>query len=165
MTKEEFFQNNDKILSAEIYLTDNLDNLLNEMETNHWCLNIDPKTAKNIEKQELKDFLKNVIENRKSQLEKSSMNIDLVFYIWFDQFSGNLHFNLINSKHEKLPFDSELNFVDSIDKIIEKFLDSTYLDYLEKASWEELENNSNEKNNRLNIYKEIIEKTRKHNNI
>ncbi len=163
MTKEEFFESIDKIVYAEIHLTDDLDDLLNEMETNHWCLEIDSKTAKNIEKCELNDFIKRVIKNRRSQLEKSNLDIKLVFYSWLDKLSGSLHFGLINSKHKELPFDSKLNLVNSIDKIIEKFLDSDYLDYLEKASWEALENDLN--NNELDVYKEIIEKARKQNNV
>ncbi len=165
MTKEAFFESIDKILYAEIHLADNLNDLLNEMEINHWCLNIDSKTAKTIEKHELNDFIRRVIKNRRSQLEKSNLDINLVFYIWFDQLSGNLHLNLINSKHKTLPFDSKLNFVNSTDKIIEKFLDSDYLEYLEKASWEELENGLNNNNNVQDVYKEVIEKAPKQNNI
>jgi len=165
MTKEEFFENIDEILYAKIYLTDSLDDLLNEMVANHWHLNIDSKTVKNIEKQELNDYIKRVIENRKSQLKKSTMEINLVFYAWFDKLSGNLHFNLINSKHKKLPFSSNINFVYSINNIIEKFLDSDYQDYLEKSSWEELESKLKEGKNELDVYKKIIKKARKHNNV
>lgn len=158
MTKKEFFESIDEMLYAEIFLTDNLDELLNETGINHLSMSIDSETAKNIENYELEDFLKRVIKNRKTQLEKSNKDMDLVFYSWFDELSGRLHFDFINSKHEKLPFNSELNFVDSINIIIEKFIDTDYLDYLEKASWEELEDSLDEDNHALDVYKEIIKK-------
>lgn len=162
MTKEEFFENINEIISDKIYLTDSLDKLNEEIETNKWSIGIDFKTAKVIGNEDLKKFLGKVIQNRIEQINKSKLNINLIFYLWFDTQAGNLNLNFINTKHEKLPFGAELEFTDSMDTIINDFLNSRYL---EGIPFDELENVSDdaiakEKNDyKLKVYQEEIVKT------
>ena len=164
MTKEEFFGNIDEIISDKIYLTDNLDELNKEIENNHWSIGIDSDTAKNVKNEDLRDFLRKVVKNRIAQLDKSDKNIDLTYYSWFDEQAGNLNLNFINSRHKKLPFKAELEFVDSIDTIISDFLNSKYLDGI---PWDELEDISGdsdvkeETDIKLKVYKEEIAKSTK----
>ena len=112
MTKDEFFENINEIISDKIYLTDNLDELNKEIENNHWSIAIDSDTVKFIEKDDLLYFLRKMIKNRISQLHKSELDMDLIFYTWFDEQTGNLNFNFINSRHENLPFRAEHKFTD-----------------------------------------------------
>ena len=56
------------------------------------------------------------------------MDINLIYYLWFDEQAGQLRFNFINSNHDKLPFGCKLVFVDSEKEIIDDFLNSNYLD-------------------------------------
>ncbi len=80
MTKEEFLDNLNDIISDRIYLTENLDELNKEIETNHWSIGIDSETAKQIDSNDLRNFLIKVVSNRIEQLEKSDKHLDLLFY-------------------------------------------------------------------------------------
>jgi hypothetical protein len=163
MTKEEFFQNLDEIVSDEIYLTESLDELDKEIQANHWSIGIDSDTAQLINNHDLQDFLRKVIQNRVKQLEDSDKKMGLLFYIWFDEQACNLNFNLINSEHERLPFGAKLELVDSIDQVINDCLKSKYLDGI---SWNELKDVSGEMDNndeiefKLKVYKERIKNTK-----
>ena len=169
MTKKEFFEKINEIKSDKIYLTENLNELNKEIEINHWSIGVDSETAKKINNNDLEDFLRKVVQNRISQLDKSDKNMGLIFYSWFDEQAGNLNFNFINSGHENLPFGAELEFVDSLDTIISDFLNSRYLDGI---PWEELEDvtgdsDVNEETDfklkvyKLKVYKEVIVKSTK----
>ena len=65
---------------------------------------------------------------QKQQLQQSDVDINLLYYLWFDEQAGQLRFNFINSNHDKLPFRCKLVFVDSEKEIIDDFLNSNYLD-------------------------------------
>jgi dynactin complex subunit len=164
MTKAEFFKNLKEIVTDNIYLTENIDELNKEIENNHWSIGIDSYTAKNVKNEDLKVFLRKVVKNRIAQLDNSDKNMDLIFYSWFDEQAGNLNLNFINAVHEKLPFKAELEFVDSIDAIINDFLNSGYLDGI---PCNELENSlgdfddNDETDFKLKVYKEKIIKSTK----
>ncbi len=160
MTKEEFFKSISEIETDEIYLTETLDELSKEIEINHWSINTDSETAMNIEKADLHNFLRKVVDNRTMQLENSDKNMDLLFYLWFDEQAGNLHFNFINYKHETLPFGAKIDFEESIDAIIGDFLNSKYLDGI---LWNEIEDSEENDNTEyiVKVYKEKIVKSTK----
>lgn len=166
MTKTDFLKNIKDIVTDKIYLTENLDELDKEIENNNWSIGIDIDTAKNVKNKDLKVFLSDVIKNRIVQLENSDKNMDLIFYSWFDEQAGNLNLSFINACHEKLPFNAEIEFVDSIDAIISDFLGSGYLDGI---PWDELEETSgysdenNENGFKLKVFKEKIIKSTKTN--
>ncbi|MBX0335379.1 hypothetical protein K3G39_19260 [Pontibacter sp. HSC-14F20] len=105
-------------------------------------------------------FLNRVCENRVEQLGLSTVNADLLFYLWFDEQSGNLHFNFINSNHQKLPFNSEIELVANEASIVEEFLCSTSVDGIE---WEELQDLDDSfegtmKVHRVNVYKKVLKR-------
>lgn len=161
MTKQEFFENINEIITDKIYLAEKLDELNKEIEINHWSIGIDTETAKTIENNDLGDFLRKVIKNRISQLDKSDKNMDLIFYSWFDEQAGNLNLNFINSGHENLPFSTELEFVDSLDTIISDFLNSRYLDGIPLDELEDDSEDIEEIDFKLKVYKEDILKSTK----
>uniref|UniRef100_UPI00404A99EE hypothetical protein n=1 Tax=Flavobacterium sp. TaxID=239 RepID=UPI00404A99EE len=156
MTKEAYFENLDEIISEKVYLTENLDALDKEIENNHGSIGIDFDVAKQINKNDLRDFFKKLIENRFEQLNKSGKIMDLIFYTWFDEQAGNLNFNFINAGHENLPFGAKLELVDSIDIILSDFLNSKYLVGI---PWDELQDFSSdfddnyERDFKLRVYK------------
>lgn len=163
MTKEEFFQNLDDIVSDKIYLTESLDELDKEIQANHWSIGIDSETIQLINKHDLKDFLQKVIQNRVKQLEESDKKMGLLFYSWFDEQAGNLNFNFINSEHGRLPFGAKLEFVDSIEQVINDCLKSKHLDGI---PWNELKDvsykidNNYEIDLKLKVYQEKIKNTK-----
>lgn len=161
MTKQEFFENINEIITDKIYLAEKLDELNKEIELNHWSIGIDSETAKTIKSKDLGNFLRKVIKNRISQLDKSDKDMDLIFYSWFDEQAGNLNFNFINSRHENLPFSTELEFVDSLDTIINDFLNSRYLDGIPLDELEDVSEDIEEIDFKLKVYKEDILKSTK----
>ena len=163
MTKQEFFQNLDEIVSDEMYLTESLDQLEMEIQANHWSIGIDSETAELIKNHDLQDFLRKVIQNRVKQLNESDKKMGLLFYTWFDEQSGNLNFNFINSGHQHLPFGAKLEFVDSMDKILSDCLNSRYLDGIPCNELENLSSKANHKDDiefKLKVYKEKIKSTK-----
>lgn len=164
MTKAEFFKNIKEIVTDKIYLTENIDELNKEIENNHWSIGIDSDTVKNVKNEDLKVFLSKVIKNRIVQLDNSDKSMDLIFYSWFDEQAGNLNLNFINAVHENLPFKAELEFVDSIDAIINDFLDSGYLDGIPYDGLVDASSDSDDNDEtdfKLKVYKEKIIKSTK----
>lgn len=161
MTSANFFKSLDEIITDKIFITDNLDELSKEIENNHWSFGIDFDTAKNVKNEDLKLFIDKIIENRVLQLKNSEVNVDLIFYSWFDEQAGNLNFNFINAGHEVLPFGAELELVDSIDIIINDFLSSKYLEGIPWGEFEDVTVDSGDIKEpvfKLKVYKEIISK-------
>ncbi len=161
MTKDEFFDNINDIISDRIYLTENIDELNKEIENNHWSISIDSGTAKLIDINDLRLFLREVVTNRIEQLKMSNKNIDLLFYLWCDEQAGSLNFNFINSKHSRLPFGADLEFVDTLDLILKDFLDSDYLDGIpiNELSDENIKTEENNANFVLKVYKKVLTKS------
>ena len=73
------------------------------------------------------EFIQKVKDHYKSQLDKSLLDIDLIFYLWFEE-PGELCFNFINSKHDSLPFGCKLQYTDRPEEIVDEFLKSKYHD-------------------------------------
>jgi hypothetical protein len=75
--------------------------------------------------------------------------------------------NFINLRHENLPFRAELEFVDSIDIIINNFLNSRYLDGIPLEELEDISSDSDysagngKTEYKLKVYKEEIVKSTK----
>ncbi len=89
---------------------------------------MDAKERKNISSIDLEKFIAKVKDDRRKKLINSDIEVDLIYYIWFDEMAGQLRFNFINSNHPNLPFGSKLILVDSEKEIIEKYLKAEILD-------------------------------------
>ena len=155
MTEKEFFESIAYITSSEIYLTEKLDELVDEMSNNNCYVNIELETINNVSNNKLINFIEKVILNRQLQLISSNKKISLIFYLWIDDLSGNLHFNFINSKHKQLPFNCKLKYVDSIHSIVNCFLDIDYQKKIKSKSVDEILTDF-DNDEYLDIYTRII---------
>ena len=135
ITKAQFFDDLSNQLSDPIYLTEKTNELSEEIKHNCWGFAAPPEIADQITTSDVLEFIQLVKENYKKQLALSPLNIDLVFYLWFDEMAGHLCFNFINSNHEKLPFGCKLRSANSAEAIISAYLQSNYL---EGIPWSEL---------------------------
>jgi hypothetical protein len=166
MNKQEYLKSLEEIVQDSIYITDRTDELKKEIQTNHWSISINSVTAKLVETEDIVSFLERVKQSRAEQLNLSTVDVDLVFYLWFDEQAGNLNFNFINSNHLNLPFALQIENVDKEVVIIEEFLNSKYVGGIE---WDELQamDESPEVSNRMfkvKVYTEAMKrKPRKHN--
>jgi hypothetical protein len=134
--KTDFFNDLSSHISEPIYLTDKTDEVNEEIKHNHWVLEAPSDIVAQTTTAEFLEFIQKVKDNYKSQLDKSSLNIDLTFYLWFEE-PGELCFNFINSNHDRLPFGCKLKYTDRPEEIVAEYLKSKYHDQV--ILWDELQ--------------------------
>ena len=136
MNKTEFFNELSNQISDPIYLTDKTDEINDEIYYNLWTLAAKKEIVSQTTITDFLEFIQEVKDNYKNQLDESLLNIDLIFYLWFDEMAGQLRFNFINSNHDELPFECKLKYTDKPEEIVKQFMES---EYLEGISWDGLE--------------------------
>jgi hypothetical protein len=109
-------------------VTDNTQLLQEEIAANCWLISADGDVVDQIKVDDFELFLKKVRKNRLAQLNASDVDVDLIYYSWFDLLACQLRFNLINSTHERLPFLAPVQLVETESEIIQSFLESNYHD-------------------------------------
>jgi len=134
--KTYFFNDLSSQISEPIYLTDKTDEVNEEIKYNHWVLTVPSDIIAQTTTADFLEFIQKVKDNYKNQLDKSSLNIDLTFYLWFEE-PGELCFNFINSNHYNLPFGCKLQYTERPEEIVEQYLKSKYHDQV--VLWDELE--------------------------
>lgn len=134
--KTDFFNELSSHISEPIYLTEKTDELNEEIKYNHWVLTAPSDIVTQTTTTDFLEFIQKVKDNYKSQLDKSQLDIDLTFYLWFEE-PGELCFNFINSNHDRLPFGCKLKITDRANEIIDEYLKSKYHDQV--IPWDELQ--------------------------
>ncbi|MCD6069020.1 MAG: hypothetical protein K0S33_3846 [Bacteroidetes bacterium] len=134
--KTDFFNDLSNQISEPLYLTDKTDELDEEINHNHWVLSATADIISQTTTTDFLEFIQKVKGHYKNQLDKSQLDIDLIFYLWFDEMAGQLSFNFINSNHDKLPFGCKLKHTDRPEEIVDLYLKSKYH---EGIPWNELE--------------------------
>jgi len=132
----DFFNDLSNQISEPLYLTDKTDEVNEEINHNHWSLSAPTDIISQTTITDFLEFIQKVKDNYKNQLDKSLLDIDLIFYLWFDEMAGQLRFNFINSNHNKLPFGCKLKHTDRPEEIVDQYLKSKYH---EGIPWNELE--------------------------
>lgn len=135
--KTDFFNDLSSHISDPIYLTDKTDEVNEEIKYNHWALTIPSDVINQISTADFLEFIEKVKDNYKCQLNNSKVNIDLIFYLWFDEMSGQICFNFINSNHDRLPFGCKLKYTDRPEEVVDEYLKSNYHDQI--IPWDELQ--------------------------
>lgn len=169
--KEEFLEIIRPLESAELYVTDSIEELKKEIYENMIPIGISENFVGAVEVNDRLIFLERVKLNRKKQLLYSPIKVDLIYYVWYDSGAGQLRFNFINANHSKLPFGAKLNLDVSERQIVEAFIEDVWSMYnsekkeegdceepAETIDWEKLEQEENERvaNHTLSVYFEII---------
>ena len=159
MTKEEFLKYIEDIIDDKIFIGSSADDLEQEIRNNMWCISISQDTSQQLSIKDLNNFLNKVIENRKQQIRQQETIWGMRFYLWFDSQAGQLRFNLISLCHNELPFKSKLRFVESLNEIIEDFLNYKYHDGIPAVFAENSDNVDNEYyEDALKVYEVILTK-------
>jgi hypothetical protein len=152
--------------TVELYITESVEELTNEIYENMISLGLPEGVANEIEAEDILVFLARLKANRKEQLLKGKIKIDLIYYIWYDSGAGQLCLNIINANHLKLPFGAKLNLEVTEREIVEAFIEGGKAMYTyeekddfdepsETNDWEKLEN-ERVANYVLPVYSEII---------
>ena len=136
VNKTDFFNDLSSHISEPMYLTDKTDEVNEEIKHNHWVLTVPSDIVAQTTTAEFLEFIQKVKDNYKSQLDKSPLDIDLTFYLWFEE-PGELCFNFINSNHDTLPFGCKLKYTDRPEEIVDEYLKSKYHDQV--IPWDELQ--------------------------
>ena len=150
-TYNEYIDEVYELAKAEIYITDKTDNVNKEIEENSVNIGVPEHLVKDIDPLTFSIFLSTVKQNAKAQLNKSELNVSLIFYAWLDEQAGQLRYNFINSNHDKIPLVAELNFVEDAHIICKAWVDR-------------MQNNAVLPDKKLLVYKYLIKK-RKHLNL
>jgi hypothetical protein len=124
--KTDFFKDLSNQISEPIYLTEKTDELNEEINHNQWILSAPADIISQSTTTDFLGFIQKVKGHYKNQLDKSQLEIDLIFYLWFDEVAGQLRFNFINSNHDKLPFGCKLNHTERPEEIVDQYLKSKY---------------------------------------
>ena len=163
MTKNEYLNSLEEIVTDKIFITNNITELKEEIYNNCWHISADSKLTSQLKMEDFQSILKRIKENRLQQLNQSKINIDLIYYSWFDEQACQLRFNLINSNHKQLPFNlNNIQIIDNEVEIIDAFLNSNYHNGI---PFEELQDVSTEDDLEeeipiipIKVYKEILKK-------
>lgn len=134
--KTDFFNNLSSQLSEPMYLTDRTDEVNEEIKHNHWGLTAPSDIVAQTTTADFLEFIQKVKENYKRQLDNSQLDIDLTFYLWFEE-PGELCFNFINSNHDRLPFGCKLKYTDRPEDVVDEYLKSRY--HNQVIPWNELQ--------------------------
>ncbi len=128
MTPEEFDQVLREIIDGPILITDSTESIQDEIFHNFRAISISGGLASKINLSSLANALKEHRDRVKLQLSQSRIDIDMIYYSWFDDQACQLRFNVINSNHKRLPFSAPIELADGEEQIIRRFLASEYHD-------------------------------------
>lgn len=162
MHKKAFFDHLAEIIDDKMFITDQIQEIQKEIDQNCWSFDLSANNAEEIEVNDLVIFLHQVKQNRIAQLIQSSIDVNLIYYLWHDEMAGHLRFNFINDKHKELPFGCKLRYVDTEEIIIADFLNSDYLNGIpfseltELKEEDEIQENTAEQNFVLQVYVEQL---------
>lgn len=128
MTKQEFFNDVEEIITDNIYIAPTVDEISEEITNNMWSISITQELCNELIEEDFRVFFNDIIENREEQVSGSKYNHGMIFYLWFEYQSGLLRFNLISDFHKELPFKCNLILVDNPQEIVIDFLKYKYHD-------------------------------------
>lgn len=150
MNKKQYFEDLEDITNDSIYIGSTAADLQKEIETNMWRISISTNLVNQITTDDFNEFIYKVVENRKDQIENSSSNLGMYFYLWFDFMASQLRFNLISDINKKLPFSCEIQILNDPKEIIDDFLRSPFHNGLPIEGYND---DSEDKEYTLKIYK------------
>lgn len=104
MMKNEFIKKLQEYIDETIYITTSFDEIEKEIDHNCWWISGSVEQIQSLSLNEWEDYIHKLIADRVNQLNASKVSVNLIFYCWYDEFAGQLRFNVINSNHKRLPF-------------------------------------------------------------
>src|SRR6266576_1895781 len=95
-----------------------------EIYHNMWCISLVGNLIETITLEQLKYFVDKLIENREQQLKDINFCKSVVFYMWFDQQTLQLRFNIITDDAQSLPFGCKARLNDIFEPILNNFINT-----------------------------------------
>lgn len=112
------------IINDDIYLSGSSDGINEEIYNNFWQISFNEKFISKISVIELNNFLSQLLKKRLEQITEISNISVATFYLWFDEQSSQLCFNLLSGQDIELPFGCTICIVDSADIILDQCVKS-----------------------------------------
>ena len=123
MTKEEFFQDLEEIVTAPLFICSGKSEY-----DNMWCISISSDLAKIVTAEDFDIFFKKVISSRRTQAKALNPATSMLFYLWFDEQASQLRFNIISDTDKGPPFGCKVIHTTDCTAIFEDFLKYPYHD-------------------------------------
>lgn len=112
-----------EIINDQLTIGSSPDDLQIEIDSNTWLISMNSFERKNVSVDDLLEFFEAVINNRRQQLQTSSISHGMHFYVWHDRQASQLRFSLISDFHDALPFRAK-TVPCNLSNIIREFLSS-----------------------------------------
>ena len=122
MTKKQFIDSLSAIIKEPISVYDTDSFLKEETSTNSWSIKIPLALRNQITISEFQEVVCKIKEDRWKQLVQSGIAVSLIWYSWYDFINESYKFNIINSSHKELSFNSKVEFIENEREILEDFL-------------------------------------------
>lgn len=120
-TTIEKFSDFKEILDADILITGDPTKQREELEYNTWYLSFSVSFIKELTLSDIQAFIDDLIKNRKQQAIDINKG-PVTFYIWYDEQSLNLGFDILSGTNINLPFGCKLNVLNDFNSILNKVL-------------------------------------------
>lgn len=132
-----------------------------EIDHNMWCISLEGNLIESITLKQLKGFVDKLLENRKLQLKDNNLSQGAIFYMWFDQQTQQLRFNVITN-NAKLPFECEVQLYATPEFILNNFINTVRdisqhgdrIEFFDGNDW--LDEDQNEKEYVLDVFSKIL---------
>jgi len=114
----------DQLLMVDIHLTGKKEDQEQELRYNTWEISFDNELMQHLALSDLKMFIFNLIKTRAEQVKELKLSSGATFYMWFDEMSFQLCFDVLSGRNIELPFRCTVHVVKSYETILEKFLEN-----------------------------------------
>jgi hypothetical protein len=110
------------VIESPVLLTGQISLEEKEIYENMWAISFTERFATKVTKQELLTFIDSLLRARGKQA--SALGYPATFYMWHDAQAAQLRFNILSGHRTRLPFGSVVELQNSIDSILEEFLNT-----------------------------------------
>ena len=108
------------IINDGIYLSGSSYGVKEEVYNNFWQISFDEQFFSELSLKNFNNFLSILLKKRSEQIAEMSGVSVATFYLWFDEQSSQLCFNLLSGENIELPFGCTVKIVNSADIIFNK---------------------------------------------
>jgi hypothetical protein len=105
------------------------DKEIEEHMKNRWSFKVDLKYCA---KDDILDLYHEILKSRREYIKENNIKKKLLFFTWYDSMSGSFYFSIISKKNDEdstyseLPFDCTLEKVQSIEELVQIYIDDSY---------------------------------------
>ncbi|MFA5998700.1 MAG: hypothetical protein WC747_01625 [Candidatus Babeliales bacterium] len=114
-----------ELLEEDILITGKASRQKEELDYNTWGIMFDYDFVAKVTLQDLQNFFAELKHYKSMQLKKNKYKGPVTLYIWVEDMSLQLCFDILSGSNIKLPFrNCKLNILKSMDPILQNFLDA-----------------------------------------